>query len=147
MTESTQRAPGGYVRRRVFTLRFEDPQFEGLVIKVTPPTIGERLEWAELIEQRSESVAETRERVMRRYELFCAHVIEWNLTHELSGDVEAVHPSTLLRYDAEFISAVLDAWQDATARVAPPLPSPSDDGSPSGVPLPPMETLSPSPES
>ena len=136
----------GYTRkRRVYRLRFEDEELDGLVVKVRSASVGRLLEFMRYLAgiSNDDLTAEDVERFANLFEMFAEVLVEWNVQDE---DGEPV-PATLegvRTQDADFVMGIMRVWFQAVTTAPAPLPATSSDGGPSVVPPLPMEPLSPS---
>jgi len=105
--------------RRVYSLEFEGDEFDGLVIKVRPPTVGEALDNLDLswLGDKTLSDEEMTARLTDLYALFASRLVSWNL----EDDDDTAIPSTLdglLSLERDFGIRVVKAWLET----APPAP-------------------------
>lgn len=133
----------GFVRSKIYRLRFEDPDFEGLEVRATAPSLGERLEVSELFsgDHEGESVKERNSRVVKIYEAMMKHFVEWNLENA-DGSPVACDIYGLLTQDREFVDALAAAWLAVAVTVEPPLSKGSNGGGQFPEELIPMDELS-----
>lgn len=155
----------GYVRDRIYKLKFVDPEYEGLEVRVRPMSIGALGMVGELEDLRKRGItAEDIGKIFELFDLFADHLVSWNLEVEKEDMPITAHaasvpmgplatrrepvPATresMRAQDIDFGLSLLYAWMDAVTGVSAPLAG----ASPSGVSYPavpiPMETLSPSP--
>lgn len=143
---------GGY-ERSTLKLKFEDPEFEGLQVRMRRLPIGDLFAVMELAQtaqgDKDElSVEESKAALDGVLDFLAPSIISWNL-QENGVDVptfkgkpahQAVegccdltegkrHPSTgLCSVDVDLIFALIDAWVDAASGVSRPLPSSSKTG-------------------
>ncbi len=140
----------GYQQKnKVYKLKFEDPDMDGLEVRMTSMTTGEVLgisKWNGLKEQGLEKTDEGIEAMETMLQIFSKHLISWNLEEEEEDKLLAV-PSTyegVLSQDFDFITKIIDAWMEYVGNIPSPLDKQSKNGkSVLEVSLP-METLSPS---
>ena len=110
---------------KVYKLVFDDPELEGLEVKV-----------------RSLSIGEVENDEIRVFEQFADALISWNLEDE-NGEVLPTTLESVRSYpDYEFMALLANTWVDAVTGVKDELGKDSN----SGLPFPegsiPMETLS-----
>lgn len=141
----------GYVRNNIYRLKFQDEQYEGLVIHTRSAPVKELMELAKLAEiPAAELTSEAGFGAMSRLIAgFSKALVSWNLETlaDLADDdseripvpanVEGVESQ-----DFEFILAVIVTWIEAIAGVAAPLANGSNSGGTVPVGSIPMETLS-----
>lgn len=134
----------GYkVKRKVFVLQFEDPDFAGLEVRANSTSTGKILDLIDQAEAMRKGAASTGlEKVTDLIDEFAKALLSWNLEDE--NDVPA--PATregLLSQDMDWLFTVILAWVDAMVSISPSLGK----GSTSGTPFPevsiPMEIPSP----
>jgi len=128
--------------RRTYSLEFEGEDFDGLVVKVRPPTVGEALANFDLSWMQAEDISE-KERLGRLrdlYELFVSRLVSWNL--EVDGELVPTTIDGLLSLDNDFGIRIVRSWLFETSAVPRPLAESSPAGEvPEDLSLP-METLS-----
>lgn len=126
----------GYKRNpKVYNLRFQDGEFEGLEVQVRSVSMGQ------LIAYRSGKDDGDKDSTVELVELLADRIIGWNLEDEDGTPV----PPTLEAIKAEdndLIFAVINQWMDAVSGVKAPLPQSSPAGEPSPVESIPMAPLS-----
>lgn len=122
--------------QKVYKLRFEDPEFEGLVVRTRSVSLGEFLTMEELI-----SGDLVKDNVDKLFKAFVDVVVSWNLEDDDDQPVP-ITVGGLYAQDLEFVKAIIDAWKDAMVGVADPLSQTSTGGEPSLVESIPMEPLS-----
>ena len=136
----------GYVRkRRVYRLRFEDEELEGLVVKVRSTSVGGLLEFMGFLAMGTddEPTAEDVAKVAALFEGFAEVLVEWNVEGEDGQPVPATLEGVRTQ-DADFVMDIMRVWFQAVTQPPAPLPATSSAGGPSAVPPLPMEPLSPS---
>ena len=140
----------GYVpKRRVFRLRFEDEEYDGLVVKVRSTNVQRLLEFMRFLAGLSDDdlTAEDVERFAGLFESFAEVLEEWNVLHADGPNKGQPVPATLegiQTQDADFVMDIMRVWFQAVTQPPAPLPATSSAGGPSAVPPLPMEPLSPS---
>ena len=124
----------GYVRQaKVYKLRFDDPEMNGLVVRMHGLTAGQLLETGRW--------SEDPEGVESLFRLFASKLVDWNLEEPEGVPVPTTYEAVLGQED-DLILAVIAAWQEAVAGVPAPLAKRSNGGGPSLVASLPMEPLS-----
>ena len=112
-------------KAKTFTLVFDDPELEGLQVRVG-----------------SLSLAELQDDDLQIYEAFAEQLISWNLEYEDGTPVPQTLEAIESYPDVEFISTLTKAWLDAATGVDDDLGKDSPSGKPFPVASIPMETLS-----
>jgi len=136
----------GYVRkRRVYRLRFEDEELDGLVVKVRSASVGRLLEFMRFLAGLSDDDLTTDdvEKFAGLFESFAEVLQEWNVQDEAGEPVPATLEGVYTQ-DADFVMDIMRVWFQAVTQPPAPLPATSSAGGPSAVPPLPMEPLSPS---
>jgi len=136
----------GYVRkRRVYRLRFEDEELDGLVVKVRSTSVGGLLEFMRFLAGLSDDDLTTDdvEKFAGLFESFAEVLQEWNVQDEAGEPVPATLEGVYTQ-DADFVMDIMRVWFQAVTQPPAPLPATSSAGGPSAVPPLPMEPLSPS---
>lgn len=126
-----------------YVLEFDDPDYEGLEIRMRGLTLNELFEFDRLEEACAATptdIAATEKAVRLRNELFAHKVIDWNL--EEGGVAAPFTAEWLGTQDPGFVGRMLMAWRNAVAGVSSPLDGSSTSGNLSLVEQIPMETLS-----
>ena len=120
---------GFKANRTVYKLVFDDPEFEGLIVRIRSGTLAERQEFDEI----------TTNEVL--FEFFERMLVEWNAeddhgaTLPLTADgIRQLEPATFRK--------IQQAWINAVREIPAPLEQPSNDGETSEVASIPTETLS-----
>lgn len=144
----------GY-ERSTLKLRFVDEQYEGLEVRMRRLPLGDLLAVTGLADL-GEQIAEQKEALDQLLTLVERSLLSWNLEEAgepvpmvkgAPGSIADGTPSTgLYALDIDFILALVNAWTEAAASVAPPLPGSSDSGGLSPAPFELMEALSSSQE-
>lgn len=140
---------------KVVVLKFEDPEYDGLVVRTRAVSLGQLLEIAEVADGVSTDPtsmdAENIEGTKRLLALFANVIVDWNLeapVDDAKPDGASVPvPATfegLLSQDFGFSLMLFQTWMGAMGDVAAPLGATSPAGKPSAVPSIPMDELSPS---
>lgn len=128
-------------KRKTYLLEFEDPDLNGLEVKVRGLSTGQVLDLTTAKEDGSD------ESIRSLLMLLAGQLIEWNVEDDAGRPVPA-DLDGVRSQEIAFNMAIINAWEQALVGV----PAPLESGSPSGEPSPvelalPMEPLSPSPES
>lgn len=127
-------------KRKIYTLDFEDPEFEGLEVKIRGLNTGQVLDLDTAREDGSD------EAIRGVLELFAGALVEWNVEDDQERPVPA-DIGGVRTQDLAFNMAIIDAWQQAMVGVPAPLDEPSTGTEPSLAASIPMETLPLPPES
>lgn len=156
MTSSSDTPEPKLWRRGRVVLTWEhDPELAGLRIVMRRRPLGETLErWeaedtaASLPAWEEMSGRQRADKLRGFADDLASLIVEWNLEDD-RGDVAEISGASLVALlDNETIIAIRETYEQATTKVAPPLPQPSGDGSRSeeaALTLP-TEPLSPSPQ-
>jgi hypothetical protein len=113
----------------IYKLVFDDPDIEGLVVKVRRGSFGERIEF--------DAFTNGREQV----DFFAQFLVEWNVEDD-EGQPLPFTGESLWSLEEPTLKAIVQAWIDAAREVAGPLGQPSSVGDPSLEASMPMEDLS-----
>ena len=117
-------------QRSTLKLAFEDPQFDGLEVRIKRLPIKKLFAVTELSEL-GEDLGEMREQFFQLTDMVGESLLSWNLTE---GDDEEAVPADaegLRSQDIEFVLAIVTAWTEAATSVSPPLLKRSTSGPPS----------------
>jgi hypothetical protein len=118
----------GYRRNApTIELTFEDPQYEGLQMRMKSMSFGKALEtmrMAEMVKGDGEVTALAG--------VFADHIVSWNLEDDRGVPIE---PTTqaLLELDIGFVMDTLTAWLEGLLQVSAPLAARSTGGEQSAV--------------
>jgi hypothetical protein len=123
-----------------YVLEFEDGSLEGLEVKAKAQTLGAFLDMVALSGIGNNPTPEQMSKVGQLLEGFAEVLTEWNV--EIGGKSIPADLAGLRRLKFADAFKIINAWIKATAGVSDPLGGTSTGGSPSVVPLPPMEPLS-----
>ena len=130
-------------QRKVYRLRFADPDMAGLIVQARSAPIGQFLGLAGLADlQRDQVSAGDMARVDELLTGFADCLVEWNLEDEQGAAVPATLEGVRAQ-ETDFILRVVFAWIEAVASVPGPLGAGSSDGGRSVEQSIPMEPLSP----
>lgn len=130
----------GYVpKRKIYNLAFEDPEMNGLEVRIRGLTTGQYMDVVSMKEQ-AESGGETAE----LFEFMADRLVDWNILEDDGITPVPASLDGLKTLDMAFSMAIVNAWTSAIAGVPAPLEQPSSGGEPSLVASIPMESLSPS---
>jgi hypothetical protein len=147
-----------YVRqRKVYVLKFEQAEFDGLEVRARSVPLGtflELIELATLFDSSTTDVsAENAQAIKGLFSGFASALVGWNLEVEDPEHPER-HPDPvpatyegLMAQDTDFVLHIVRAWMDAIAGVSGPLEGPSSGGEKSLEASLPMAPPSPSPQS
>jgi hypothetical protein len=143
----------GFVRNKVYKLVFEDPQYDGLVVRARSMPIGDLRGLLTAVSGIDREAMTPEDTLMLLDEAamqpFARALVDWNLEDEADGTVTPV-PATLegiKSCDPELILTIVMVWMDAVMSVSGPLARRSTGGEPFQEASIPMEIGSPSPES
>lgn len=116
--------------RRTYSLEFEGDEFDGLIVKVRPPTVGEALDNMDLAWMTDDTLTEKDrlDRLYQLYTLFSSRLVSWNV--ECDGTEVPATLAGLLTLDNDFGIRIVRSWLFETSMV----PRPLDESSTSGVP-------------
>lgn len=131
----------GY-QRPPLDITFDSPELEGLVVYARRLTVAES---RTLMAKREEATQAERDQTIEKIVAGAVH--SWNYRNEQGDAVEPTAENLDSEVDAGLVSELVDALLRKSNRVAPPLPKPSDSGSPSEEDFELMEALSSVPPS
>lgn len=119
----------GYKRpARVFKLTFEDPEMDGLVVRVRSVKLGKLLGLVRAMDLDTEKLTpDNTDLIDDVFKTFAEALVSWNLEDEKDQPV----PTTVEGvYDQEldFVMAIVDAWVNALTGVSTPLAKSSTGG-------------------
>lgn len=117
-------------QRSTLKLVFEDPQFDGLEVRIKRLPIGKLFAVTELADL-GDDLSEMKEQFFKLTDMVGESLLSWNLTE---GDEEEPVPADaegLRSQDIEFVLGIVTAWTEAATAVTPPLPNRSNSGPPS----------------
>jgi hypothetical protein len=143
-----RRATGFRGGRRIYKLRFEQPEMFGLVVRAHSIPVARVLELARagVLGEQMEITPENLALVQDLFATFGDALVEWNLEEDDGTPVPATAEGVLSQ-DMDFVMLVVQAWLTGIMGVSAPLGG----GSTSGAPFPeasiPMAPLSPNPQS
>lgn len=122
----------GYVReRRIFKLRFEDDDMDGLEVRATSVPLGAFLEMVSLMDVETRGLsAEDAHKIDRLFHGFAEALVSWNLEEPEGVTVPATFDG-LKSQDIDFAMRILRAWIQALTSVPDPLAAASSNGGPS----------------
>lgn len=132
----------GYVRERVLLLTFEDPQYEGLQVRVRSLSIGQVLD----IIDPPTGEGGVRDQALLNAQRLADGLVSWNLEYP-DGTPVPMTVDGILSQDRELITDINSARLREAVAVPAPLDQPSPDGGQSAEPSIPMEVLSAAPPS
>ena len=141
----------GYkVKKTIYTLKFEDPDYEGIVVRVRAGSMGSFLDvmglaGMDLMEGADVTIDDMMagaSEVDALFKQFIALVLEWNLEDEDTGEPIPTTVEGLRSLELPFVMTLVGAWMDAMKGTTPGLPQPSGSGPQSLEASIPMEELS-----
>lgn len=102
--------------RTVYTLRFADPAYEGLVVRVRAQTIAEMFDAEDAVVSVRPVIftAEDKARWTRAIELFLGCALEWNVVDDAGKPIPLTHGG-VTQLEPPFMWAILVAWLNAMA--------------------------------
>ena len=135
----------GYTRkRRVYRLKFEDAEYDGLVVKVRSTSVGGLLDFMGFLTLDPDALTpDDVARFAGLFDAFAEVLQEWNVQAEDGRPVPATLEG-IRTQDADFVLDILRVWFQAVTQPSAPLGATSSAGGPSAAPPLPMEPLSPS---
>ena len=134
---------GSYKReRRVYRLVFDDPEYEGLEIRVRSLPIG-KLKTLIALDPEDESKEARAAAIEQLASSFAKALVSWNMTDEAGVPVPA-NLEALEDEDTDFVLMIIMQWLKVVSSVGDgsPLPGPSTSGKSFPVESIPMEPLS-----
>lgn len=129
----------GFKRDRVYLLKFEDPDLNGLEVRARSVPLKKFLDLISLSEVDT-GKASTRESVENAIRMFADVLISWNV-EDADGNPVPATLDGLYSQDFEFVVQIIKAWQDSISGVSDPLARRSSGGERSLEESIPMETL------
>lgn len=127
----------GYkVNHKVFKLKFEDDEYEGLEVRAKSTSVGKFMRLVNIVEKDEA----TSEDVQELFEGFAKVLVSWNVEDDDDNPVPTTTEG-LYSLDMDFVLPILRAWAGAIASVSPPLPPSSNNGRSSAEASLPMATL------
>lgn len=137
-----------YVRKsKVFKLTFEDPELNGLVVRVRSVPLGRLLKLVKVVGLDAENLkADDLEMVDEILVMFSKALVGWNLENEDDDGVRSEVPATyegVQSQDLDFVITIVSAWVEGMAGVSAPLAQRSSGGATFPEGSLPMEVLSP----
>lgn len=100
-------------KRKVYSLDFEDTEYDGLHVKVRGLTTGEYLDLVSLSAPNTEGDKETEQML----KLFASHLVWWDLEDEETGEPVPLTYEGIKSNDFTMNMAIINAWTDAIASV------------------------------
>jgi hypothetical protein len=123
----------GYRRRPpVYRLVFQDPEMEGLEVRMKSVTVGEFLELTGLDDTAALAGATLKDGAVISSPLTRAAgnaIVDWNLEDD-NGPVQPGYDA-LIAQDTDFVRQIVKAWFEAVSGVSAPLQHGSSGGGPS----------------
>lgn len=126
--------------RKIYKLRFEDPDMEGLVVRAHSTSGEDFLAIQEMAGSVTDESAAASMRLL--YTTFAKVLIDWNLEYDDRPEVMPTTAESLLAQDFDFAMALINAWMKAVAGVPDELGKESTPSSPLLEASLPMEPLS-----
>src|SRR6266511_963967 len=120
---------GGYQReRKVYRLRFEDEEMEGLEVRARSAPIGQFIGLAKLANlDRGTVQPDDMDKIDELFRGFADSLVEWNLQDEdgrpVPADLQGIYTQ-----EVDFILQIIFAWIEAIAGVSGTLAAASSDG-------------------
>lgn len=133
---------GFKVERTHYRLRFEDPEYEGLVVTARSTSTGTVLSMQKLIGAEKD-IATAAPAMRTLMQTFADSLVEWNLEEEDGSPIPMTYEG-VAGLEPSFLKMLIAAWSKAVAGVMPPLPPSSPNGRPFPEASLPMAVLSPS---
>lgn len=127
-------------KKKIYTLAFEDPGFEGLEVKIRGLNTGQVMDIDAARGDGGDGA------IVTMLQLMAEQLVEWNVEDDDNQPVPTTFEG-VRSLDIDFNWAIIDAWQNAAAGVNTPLDSDSTSTELSLVASIPTETLSLPPES
>ncbi|MCZ4509948.1 hypothetical protein O3Q52_17435 [Streptomyces sp. ActVer] len=121
-------------KRKIYTLEFEDPEFNGLEVKIRGLNTGQMLDIDTARDDGDDAA------ILGMLQLMADQLLEWNVEDDDGQPVPATFEG-IRTQELAFNWAIIDAWQNAVAGVSAPLDGESTDGDPLLAASIPMETL------
>ncbi|UJV42092.1 hypothetical protein [Streptomyces sp. AMCC400023] len=128
-------------KKKIYTLEFEEPEFEGLEVRIGGLNTGQVMDIDAARADGGDAA------IVTMLKLLGDRLIEWNVDHPDTSEPVPPTFEGVCSLDMDFNWAIINAWQSAVAGVKAPLDEPSTDGEPSLVASIPMDVLSLPPES
>lgn len=122
---------------KIYHLKWEDGDYEGLEVHVRSMTMGQ------LISARTGKGYNGKDDIGGSVELLADRIVDWNLEDE-DGTPVPVTLEAMHEEDDDLILAIISRWMEAVAGVSAPLDETSNSGATSPVASIPTEALSPS---
>lgn len=118
----------GYRReRRLFNLKFEDPEYAGLEVLIRTLPVGEFLGLAKL--QAALSADDTDVAAVEKlFRVFLDKLIRWNVEDPDTGEPVPTTMAGLQTLELDFVLVIIGAWISGMAGVSPSLGKDSPSG-------------------
>lgn len=109
--------PGYKRQRKIFKLRFEDPDMDGLIVRCRSTSVREFLDIQTMAEAAKGDNSDDMVTMKMLLATFATVILDWNMQEE---DGTPIDPSseTLLDEDFGFVMTMITAWMEAMAGVA-----------------------------
>lgn len=131
--------------RKTYKLVFEDPELDGLVVRVKSTSVGNLLDIMGLLAMNVDDIRrEDLSQLDHLFRSFAEALVEWNVEDDDGTPVPPTYEG-VRGQDTDFVIDVIRVWYEALSGVPGPLPATSSDGGPSLEQSMPMEPRSPSP--
>lgn len=118
----------GYRReRRLFNLKFEDPEYAGLEVLIRTLPVGEFLGLARLqasLDTENPDISA----VEKLFKVFLDKLIRWNVEDPDSGEPVPTTMAGLQTLELDFVLVIIGAWVNGMAGVSPSLGKDSPSG-------------------
>lgn len=117
----------GFVRKKIFLLKFTDPEFEGLQVRIKQASVDQLTRATEI----GELAGTPRDKMVELIDLLSQAIVSWNLEEPTETEETIPVPCTaagMWTQDGGFLADILRAWLRASAGVSPPLPLNSPGG-------------------
>lgn len=135
----------GYKRQaKVFKLKFEDPEMEGLVVRVRSVKLGKLMNLVRAMDLDTARLSSGDLDVIDDvFRTFTEALVDWNLEDE-KGEPVPTTMEGVYSQELDFVMEVIAAWVEVLTGVSSPLAKGSTDGRTFQEASLPMEALSPS---
>lgn len=111
----------GYKRnRKIFKLRFEDPDMEGLIVRCRSTSVRQFLDiqaMADKVKAKGDEGSDELTQIKMLLSLFAGVILDWNMEEDDGTPIEPT-ADTLLDEDFDFVMTMVTAWTEAMAGVA-----------------------------
>lgn len=114
------------VSRTIYSLRFDDPRFEGFEVQVEAMSVRETWEYNDAVAE----AADDAQVIRLMIETIGKHLVSWNATK--NGEPVPATGEQFAELDGHYTSAVIDGWLQA---IRPPKQDAPDPTRPAGASL------------